>query len=155
MRKSKPKKRHLEPDPRYNDTLVTRFVNNMMYEGKKSLAFRIFYDALDIVKEKTSENELEVWRKALNNVMPQVEVRSRRIGGATFQIPVELPARRKVTVGMKWLITFARKRGGRGMAEKLAAEIIAASKEEGAAVKRREDVHKMAESNRAFAHFRT
>ena len=156
MRKSKPKKRHLEPDPRYNDTLVTRFVNNMMYEGKKSLAFKIFYDALDIVKEKTSEeNELEVWRKALNNVMPQVEVRSRRIGGATFQIPVELPARRKVTVGMKWLITFARKRGGRGMAEKLAAEIIAASKEEGAAVKRREDVHKMAESNRAFAHVRT
>ncbi len=156
MRKSKPKKRHLEPDPRYNDTLVTRFVNNMMYEGKKSLAFRIFYDALDIVKEKMSEeNELEVWRKALNNVMPQVEVRSRRVGGSTYQIPVELPARRKVTVGMKWLITFARKRGGRGMAEKLAAEIIAASKEEGAAVKRREDVHKMAESNRAFAHFRT
>ena len=128
----------------------------MMYEGKKSLAFRIFYDALDIVKEKMSEeNELEVWRKAQNNVMPQVEVRSRRVGGSTYQIPVELPARRKVTVGMKWLITFARKRGGRGMAEKLAAEIIAASKEEGAAVKRREDVHKMAESNRAFAHFRT
>ncbi len=154
MRKRKPKVRYLAPDPRYNDQMVTRFVNNMMYEGKKSLAFKIFYDALDIVKEKTSENELEVWRKALNNVMPQVEVRSRRIGGATFQIPVELPARRKVTVGMKWLITFARKRGGRGMAEKLAAEIIAASKEEGAAVKRREDVHKMAESNRAFAHFK-
>ncbi len=154
MRKRKPKVRYLAPDPRYNDQMVTRFVNNMMYEGKKSLAFKIFYDALDIVKEKTSENELEVWRKALNNVMPQVEVRSRRIGGATFQIPVELPARRKVTVGMKWLITFARKRGGRGMAEKLAAEIIAASREEGAAVKRREDVHKMAESNRAFAHFK-
>ena len=154
MRKRKPKVRYLAPDPRYNDQMVTRFVNNMMYEGKKSLAFKIFYDALDIVKEKTSENELEVWRKALNNVMPQVEVRSRRIGGATFQIPVELPARRKVTVGMKWLITFSRKRGGRGMAEKLAAEIIAASKEEGAAVKRREDVHKMAESNRAFAHFK-
>ncbi len=154
MRKRKPKVRYLAPDPRYNDQMVTRFVNNMMYEGKKSLAFKIFYDALDIVKEKTSENELEVWRKALNNIMPQVEVRSRRIGGATFQIPVELPARRKVTVGMKWLITFARKRGGRGMAEKLAAEIIAASKEEGAAVKRREDVHKMAESNRAFAHFK-
>jgi len=154
MRKRKPKVRYLAPDPRYNDQMVTRFVNNMMYEGKKSLAFKIFYDALDIVKEKTSENELEIWRKALNNIMPQVEVRSRRIGGATFQIPVELPARRKVTVGMKWLITFARKRGGRGMAEKLAAEIIAASKEEGAAVKRREDVHKMAESNRAFAHFK-
>jgi len=154
MRKRKPKVRYLAPDPRYKDQMVTRFVNNLMLEGKKSLAFKIFYDALDIVKEKTSENELEVWRKALNNVMPQVEVRSRRIGGATFQIPVELPARRKVTVGMKWLITFARKRGGRGMAEKLAAEIIAASKEEGAAVKRREDVHKMAESNRAFAHFK-
>ncbi|HHB77888.1 MAG TPA: 30S ribosomal protein S7 [Saprospiraceae bacterium] len=154
MRKRKPKVRYLAPDPRYNDQMVTRFVNNMMFEGKKSLAFKIFYDAMDIVKEKTSENELEIWRKALNNVMPQVEVRSRRIGGATFQIPVELPARRKVTVGMKWLITFARKRGGRGMAEKLAAEIMAAAKEEGAAVKRREDVHKMAESNRAFAHFK-
>lgn len=154
MRKRKPKVRYLAPDPRYNDQMVTRFVNNMMFEGKKSLAFKIFYDAMDIVKEKTSENELEIWRKALNNVMPQVEVRSRRIGGATFQIPVELPARRKVTVGMKWLITFARKRGGRGMAEKLAAEVMAAAKEEGAAVKRREDVHKMAESNRAFAHFK-
>ncbi len=154
MRKRKPKVRYLAPDPRYNDQMVTRFVNNLMLEGKKSLAFKIFYDAMDIVKEKTSENELEIWRKALNNVMPQVEVRSRRIGGATFQIPVELPARRKVTVGMKWLITFARKRGGRGMAEKLANEVMAAAKGEGAAVKRREDVHKMAESNRAFAHFK-
>ncbi len=156
MRKRKPKVRYLAPDPRYNDPMVTRFVNNLMLEGKKSLAFRIFYGAMDIIKEKIDKDasELEVWRKALNNVMPQVEVRSRRIGGATFQIPVELPAKRKITVGMKWLITFARKRGGRSMSEKLANEILAASKGEGAAVKRREDVHKMAESNRAFAHFK-
>lgn len=154
MRKRKPKPRVLAPDPRYGDPMVTQFVNNMMWEGKKSTAFRVFYQAMDIVKERTKENEYEIWKKALNNVMPQVEVRSRRIGGATFQIPVEIRPARRISVGMKWLIRFARQRSGKGMAEKLAAEIMAASRGEGAAVKRKEDTHKMAESNRAFAHFR-
>ncbi len=125
-----------------------------MLQGKKSVSYQIFYDALDIVKERTGEDELEIWKKGLNNVIPQVEVRSKRIGGATFQIPTDIPANRKVSIGMKWMIKFARQRGGKGMADKLAAEIIAASKGEGAAVKRKEDTHKMAESNRAFAHFR-
>ena len=155
MRKSKPKKRILLPDPIFHDTLVTRFVNNLMWDGKKSVAFGIFYHALDIVKSRTNEDELQIWKKALNNVMPQVEVRSRRIGGATFQIPTELPANRKISIGMKWMIKYARARSGKGMAEKLAAEVIAASKGEGNAVKKREDTHKMAEANRAFAHFRS
>ena len=154
MRKRKPKVRVIAPDPRYGDPLVTQFVNNMMLAGKKSTTFRVYYDAMDIVKERTKQDEHVVWKKALNNIMPQVEVRSRRIGGATFQIPVEIRAKRKVSIGMKWLVAFARKRSGKGMAEKLAAEIIAGSKGEGAAVKRKEDTHKMAESNRAFAHFR-
>jgi small subunit ribosomal protein S7 len=154
MRKHKPKPRVLSPDPRYSDTMVTRFVNNLMWDGKKSVAYGLFYDALDIVKSRTNEDELQVWKKALNNVMPQVEVRSRRIGGATFQIPTELPANRKTSIGIKWMVKYARARSGKGMAEKLAAEIIAASKGEGAAVKKREDTHKMAEANRAFAHFR-
>lgn len=154
MRKRKPKARIIEPDPRFNDPQVTQFVNNLMWQGKKSVAFDVFYQAMDLVKERTGEDPHEIWRKALNNAMPQVEVRSRRIGGATFQIPTEIPAGRKMSIGMKWLIGFARKRGGKGMVEKLSAEIIAASKGEGAAVKRKEDTHKMAESNRAFAHFR-
>lgn len=154
MRKRKPKLKQPAPDPRYSDTLVTQFVNNMMWEGKKSVAFRIFYDAMDLIKERTKQDEHAIWKKALNNAMPQVEVRSRRIGGATFQIPTEIRAKRKVSIGMKWLIKFARQRSGKGMAEKLAAELIAASKGEGAAVKRKEDTHRMAESNRAFAHFR-
>ncbi len=154
MRKRKPKIRIVAPDPRYQDTLVTQFVNNMMMQGKKSLSFKIFYDAMDIIKERTKEDEHGVWKKALNNAMPQVEVRSRRVGGSTFQIPTEIRAKRKISIGMKWLISFARKRSGKGFAEKLAAELIAASKGEGAAVKRKEDTHKMAESNRAFAHFR-
>ncbi len=154
MRKRKPKPRVIAPDPRFNDPLVTQFVNNLMWRGKKSTAFRLFYDAMDIVQEKTGEDPHEVWKKALNNVMPQVEVRSRRIGGATFQIPTEIRANRKVSIGMKWLIRFSRQRSGKGFAQKLAAEVIAASKGEGAAVKRKEDTHKMAESNRAFAHFR-
>ena len=134
--------------------MVTQFVNNMMWEGKKGVAFATFYEAMDIVKERAGGEEHSVWKKALNNVMPQVEVRSRRVGGATFQIPIEIRPKRKVSVGMKWLIRFARQRSGKGMAEKLAAEILAASKGEGAAVKRKEDTHKMAESNRAFAHFK-
>lgn len=154
MRKSRAKKRMLLPDPKFNDTLVTRFVNNMMLDGKKSVAFSIFYDSLNIVAEKTGENPLEVWKKALTNVMPHVEVRSRRVGGATFQIPRQIRPDRKVSMAMKWLIGYARKRSEKSMAAKLAGEIIAASKEEGAAVKKRLDTHKMAEANKAFSHFR-
>ena len=154
MRKKKPKVRVLAPDPRYNDPMVTQFVNNLMWEGKKSTAFSVFYDAMDIIKNRLQQDEHAVWKKALNNAMPQVEVRSRRIGGATFQIPTEIRAKRKVSIGMKWLIRFSRQRSGKGIADKLAAELIAASKGEGAAVKRREDTHRMAEANRAFAHFR-
>ena len=133
---------------------MTQFVNNMMLQGKKSTAFTVFYQAMDIVKSRTGGDEYAVWKKALNNIMPQVEVRSKRIGGATFQIPVEIRPKRKLSIGIKWMVNFARKRSGKGMAEKLAAEVIAASKGEGAAVKRKEDTHKMAESNRAFAHFK-
>jgi len=154
MRKARAKKRPLLPDPRFNDTLVTRFVNNLMLDGKKSIAFNIFYDAIDIVSEKTEGNGLEVWKEALNNVMPHVEVRSRRVGGANFQSPMQVRPDRKVTLGMKWMITYARGRNERSMAQKLAAEIIAASKEEGAAVKKRTEVHRMAEANKAFSHFR-
>lgn len=154
MRKRKPKVRVIISDPRYNDPMVTQFVNNLMYEGKKSTALAVFYDALDLVASRTSQDEHGLWKKALNNVMPQVEVRSRRIGGATFQIPTEIRAKRKVSIGMKWLIKYSRQRSGKGMAEKLAAEIIAASKGEGSAVKKKEDTHRMAESNRAFAHFK-
>ncbi len=154
MRKRKPKPRVIAPDPRYSDPMVTQFVNNMMMSGKKNTAFNIFYDAMDIIAEKTGGNPHDVWKKGLNNVMPQIQVRSRRVGGATFQIPTEIRPGQKVSIGMKWMILFARKRSGKGMASKLAAEIMAASKNEGAAVKRKEDTHKMAESNRAFAHFR-
>ena len=154
MRKRKPKLRIIAPDPRYGDQMVTQFVNNLMLQGKKATAFATFYKAMDIIKEKTGDDEHKIWKQALNNAMPQVEVRSRRIGGATFQIPTEIRAKRKISIGMKWLISFARKRSGKGFAEKMAAELMAASKGEGAAVKRKEDTHKMAESNRAFAHFR-
>jgi small subunit ribosomal protein S7 len=154
MRKRKPKVRIIAPDPRYKDPMVTQFVNNLMWQGKKGVAFSIFYEAMDMIKERTKQDEHAIWKKALNNAMPQVEVRSRRIGGATFQIPTEIRAKRKLSIGMKWVIRFARQRSGKGFAEKLASELIAASKGEGAAVKRKEDTHKMAESNRAFAHFR-
>ncbi len=154
MRKRKPKVRIIAPDPRYKDPMVTQFVNNLMWQGKKGVAFSIFYEAMDLIKERTKQDEHAIWKKALNNAMPQVEVRSRRIGGATFQIPTEIRAKRKLSIGMKWVIRFARQRSGKGFAEKLAAELIAASKGEGAAVKRKEDTHKMAESNRAFAHFK-
>lgn len=155
MRKRKPKVRVIAPDPRYNDPLVTQFVNNLMYEGKKSTAFAVFYDALDIIKERTGENEYNVWKKALQNAMPQVEVRSRRIGGATFQIPTEIRPKRKISNGIKFLIRYARARSGKGIADKLAAELIAASKNEGASIKRKEEIHRMAEANRAFAHYRS
>ena len=154
MRKRKPKKRIIQPDPRFGDTLVTQFVNNLMLQGKKSTAFKIFYDAMDIVGEKSGEDPHEVWQKALNNIYPQVEVRSKRIGGATFQIPTDIRNARKVSMGMKWLIKYSRARSGKGMAEKLSSEILAAIKGEGAAVKKREDTHRMAEANKAFAHFR-
>lgn len=154
MRKSKPKKRIILPDPKFNDTLVTRFVNNMMYDGKKSTAYSIFYNAVDIVEKKTNENGLDTWKKALNNVMPAVEVKSRRVGGANFQVPTEVRPERKVALGMKWLISYARRRGEKTMMEKLAGEIISAAKGEGAAVKKKEDTHKMAEANKAFSHFR-
>ncbi len=154
MRKERAKKRELLPDPRFNDQLVTRFVNNLMLHGKKSVAYQIFYEAIDIVSEKTEGNGLETWKEALTNVMPHVEVRSRRVGGANFQIPRQIRPDRKVTMAMKWLISFARKRNEKSMAAKLAGEIIAASKEEGAAVKKRVDTHRMAEANKAFSHFR-
>jgi small subunit ribosomal protein S7 len=155
MRKRKPKKRVIAPDPKFGDYMVTQFVNNMMWQGKKSTSFDIFYDAMNIIHDKTGENPHEVWKKALENAMPHVEVRSKRIGGATFQIPTEIRAERRVSIGMKWLIRFSRDRSGKGMAEKLSAELIAASKGEGATVKRKDDTHRMAEANRAFAHFRS
>ena len=157
MRKKQAKKRPLLPDPKFNDQLVTRFVNMMMWDGKKSTAFRIFYDAIEIVDEKKTDEEktaLEIWKDALSNVMPHVEVRSRRVGGATFQIPMQIRPDRKISTAMKWLISFARKRNEKSMALKLASEILAAAKEEGAAVKKRTDTHKMAEANKAFSHFR-
>ena len=155
MRKARAKKRPLLPDPRYKDQLVTRFVNNLMLHGKKNAAYKIFYDAMDIVSEKTEESSpVEIWKEALTNVMPHVEVRSRRVGGATFQIPMQIRPDRKISTAMKWLISFARKRNEKSMALKLASEVLAAAKEEGAAVKKRVDTHKMADANKAFSHFR-
>lgn len=157
MRKSKPKKRIILPDPKFNDILVTRFVNDLMYDGKKSIAYQIFYDAMDVVSAKMKDNELspvDVFKKALEKITPQVEVKSRRVGGANFQVPMEIRPERKVSISVKNLILYARKRSGRSMADKLAAEIIAAYNEEGGAYKKKEDVHRMAEANRAFAHFR-
>jgi small subunit ribosomal protein S7 len=154
MRKSQAKKLPLAPDPRYNDKLVTRFVNNIMWEGKKSVAYDIFYNALERVSKQTGEDGYEVWKRALSNVTPAVEVRSRRIGGATFQIPSEVRPDRKISLSMKWLIRYSRERNGRSMADKLANEIAAAAKGEGAAFKKKEDTHRMAEANKAFAHFK-
>jgi small subunit ribosomal protein S7 len=154
MRKAKPKKRYVLPDPKFRDTMVTKFVNNLMYDGKKSTAFTIFYDALDVVEQRSKENGLEMWKKALNNVCPSVEVKSRRVGGSTFQVPTEVRPDRKLSVGMKWLILYARKRGDKTMTDRLAAEILAAAKGEGAAVKKKDDTHRMADANKAFAHFR-
>lgn len=157
MRKRQAKKRPLLPDPKFNDQLVTRFVNMMMHDGKKSVAFKVFYDALDIVEEKKQDEEksaLELWKDALSNIMPHVEVRSRRVGGATFQIPMQIRPDRKISTAMKWLISYSRKRNEKSMAQRLAGEVISAAKEEGAAVKKRMDTHKMAEANKAFSHFR-
>ena len=154
MRKAKPKKRYVLPDPKFGDTMVTKFVNYLMQDGKKSTAYSIFYEAVAIVEEKTKENGLETWKKALANISPSVEVKSRRVGGATFQVPLEVRPERKVSLGIKWMITFARKRGEKTMKERLAGEIIAAAKGEGAAIKKKDDTHRMAEANKAFSHFR-
>ena len=154
MRKAKPKKRYILPDPLYKDELVTKFVNNLMLSGKKSVAYTIFYGAIKLVEEKTKENGLEMWKTALNNVCPGVEVKSRRVGGATFQVPVEVRPERKLALGIKWMIKYARLRGEKTMTERLAAEIMAASKGEGASIKKKDDTHRMAEANKAFSHFR-
>ena len=157
MRKRQAKKRPLLPDPKFNDQLVTRFVNNLMWDGKKSVAFKVFYDAIDIIESKKQDAEkpsLEIWKDALTNVMPHVEVRSRRVGGATFQIPMQIRPDRKISMAMKWLILYSRRRNEKSMAQRLASECLAAAKEEGAAVKKRMDTHKMAEANKAFSHFR-
>jgi small subunit ribosomal protein S7 len=154
MRKTKPKKRYLLPDPKFQDTLVTKFVNYLMEEGKKSVAYNIFYDAVELVEKKTNEAGLDVWKRAMNNLMPSVEVKSRRVGGATFQVPVEIRPERKVNLSIKWLIDYSRARGEKTMMDRLAAEIIAASKGEGAAIKKKDDTHRMAEANKAFSHFR-
>ncbi|MEM7055305.1 MAG: 30S ribosomal protein S7 [Bacteroidota bacterium] len=153
MRKGNAKKRNILPDPKYKDPLVTRFVNNLMEAGKKNLAYTIFYDAIDIISEKTKEEGLAVWKKALNNTTPSVEVKRRRVGGATYQVPIEVRPSRKASLSIKWLISQARLRGEKTIKEKLVNEIIAASQGEGRAVKKKVDIHKMAESNRAFSHF--
>ncbi len=157
MRKTKPKKRIILPDPVYKDVLVTRFVNGLMKDGKKTTAFKIFYDAMDIVGKKMKDNELpvlDIWKKALQNITPAVEVKSRRVGGANFQVPMEIRPERKIAISIQNLILFSSKRSGHSMAEKLAAETMAAFNEEGGAFKKKEDTHRMAEANRAFAHFR-
>jgi len=154
MRKAKPKKRYILPDPKFQETLVTKFVNYLMMKGKKNTAYTIFYDAVGIVEEKTGENGLDVWKTALNNIMPSVEVKSRRVGGATFQVPIEVRPDRKTTLGIKWMIRYARLRNEKTMVQRLAGEIIAASKGEGSAVKKKDDTHRMAEANKAFSHFR-
>lgn len=157
MRKTKPKKRVILPDPVFNDIKVTKFVNHLMYDGKKNVSYDIFYSALKTVKAKLPNDEkssLEIWKTALDNITPQVEVKSRRIGGATFQVPTEIRPDRKESISMKNVILYARKRGGKSMADKLAAEIVDAYNNQGGAFKRKEDMHRMAEANRAFAHFR-
>ena len=154
MRKSRAKKRILLPDPKFGNVEVTRFVNNLMVDGKKSIAFKVFYGALDVIASKIDEDPLKVWEKSLENITPHVEVRSRRIGGATFQIPQPVREDRKISLGMKWLIAAARSRNEKTMAVNLASEIIAGYKEEGAAYKKKMDTHRMAEANKAFSHFR-
>ena len=157
MRKAKPRKRILLPDPKFNDVEVTRFVNNLMLDGKKSIAYTIFYDSLELVSKKMKDADkspLEIWKQALENITPQVEVKSKRIGGATFQVPMEVRPERKVSISMKNLILYSRKRSGKSMAEKLSGEIVDAYNQMGAAFKRKEEMHRMAEANKSFAHFR-
>ncbi|TAE39997.1 MAG: 30S ribosomal protein S7 [Runella slithyformis] len=154
MRKAKPKKRYILPDPKFRDIMVTKFVNNLMYEGKKTVAYEIFYGALEIVEKRLNENGLEAFKRALANVTPAVEVKSRRVGGSNFQVPTEVRPDRKLSLGMKWMIKYSRLRGEKTMVDRLAAEIVAASKGEGASVKKKDDTHRMAEANKAFSHFR-
>lgn len=154
MRKNTAKRKEVIPDPVYGEKLVTKFVNSLMVDGKKRLAYRVFYNTINIVGEKAQEDGLEVWKRALNNVMPSVEVKSRRVGGATFQVPVEVRPNRKTALGIKWIIRYARLRGEKTMEEKLAGEILAASKGEGASIKKKDDTHRMAEANKAFSHFK-
>jgi small subunit ribosomal protein S7 len=154
MRKKKAPKRYVQPDPKFGEIMVTQFVNRLMYQGKKSVAYGVFYGALDLIEERTKESGIDIWKKAIQNVGPSVEVKTRRIGGANFQIPTEVRGERKVSVAMKWLIQYSRERNGKSMADKLATEIVAASKGEGGAFKKKEDTHKMAEANKAFAHFK-
>ena len=154
MRKKKAPKRYVQPDPKFGEVMITQFVNRLMYQGKKSVAYGAFYDALTLVEERTKEGGLDIWKKAIQNVGPSVEVKTRRIGGANFQIPTEVRGERKASVAMKWLIQYSRERNGKSMADKLASEIVAASKGEGGAYKKKEDTHKMAEANKAFAHFK-
>jgi len=155
MRRRRPEKRKIVPDPVYNDLIVAKFVNNLMKKGKKSVAEKIFYDALSLMNKKLkSDDALELFKKALKNVAPMVEVKSRRIGGATYQVPIDIPENRRMALSMRWLISFARSRKGSSMVDKLAAELIAASKNEGSAIKKKEDTHRMADANKAFAHFR-
>ncbi|MDA0193609.1 MAG: 30S ribosomal protein S7 [Bacteroidetes bacterium] len=154
MRKAKPKKRYVLPDPKFGDEMVTRFINNLMLDGKKNTAAAIFYDAIVIIENKTKQDGLELWKKALGNIMPTVEVKSRRVGGATFQVPLEVRPDRKISLGIKWMIKYARLRGEKTMTQRLAGEIIAGSSGEGGAVKKKDDTHRMAEANKAFSHFR-
>jgi small subunit ribosomal protein S7 len=154
MRKKKAPKRYVQPDPKFGDIMVTQFVNRLMYEGKKSIAYSIFYGALELIEERTKEPGMDVWKKSLQNIGPSVEVKTRRIGGANFQIPTEVKGDRKAAVAMKWIIQYSRERNGKSMADKLASEIIAGSKGEGGAFKKKEDTHKMADANKAFAHFK-
>ena len=154
MRKGKRKKRYIAPDAKFGEVGVTKFINSLMWDGKTSTAATIFYDSLELVEKRSSENGLEAWKRALNNVMPTVEVRSRRVGGATFQVPTEVNPNRKQALGFRWMINYARKRGDKSMAEKLASEIVAAAKGEGGAVKKKEETYRMAEANKAFSHFR-
>lgn len=154
MRKTRAKKRELAPDPRFKDPTVTRFVNNLMWAGEKSKAFGIFYGAMDVISDRTGEDPHEIWKKAVSNATPSVEVKTRRLGGSNLQIPIDIRPDRRISMSMKWLISYARKRSGKSMAEKLAAELIAASRGEGETIKKKETVHKMAESNKAYSHFR-
>ncbi|MFN0202891.1 MAG: 30S ribosomal protein S7 [Bacteroidia bacterium] len=154
MRKAKAKKRVIQADPKYGSELLTKFVNNLMWSGKKSTAYTIVYNALDIIEKKTNQVGIEVFQKALENVMPAVEVKSRRVGGATFQVPTEVKPERRMALGMKWIIKYARDKSGKSMEEKLANDLIAAAKGEGSAVKKKDDTHRMAEANKAFAFFK-
>lgn len=154
MRKTRARNRIPNPDPRYQDTMVTKFVNNLMVDGKKSTAFGIFYGAMDIIEAKTEDSGVDVFKSALSNASPAVEVKSRRVGGSTFQVPTEVNAKRREGLGIRWIIRFSKSRNGKSMRDKLAAELMAAAKGEGGAVKKKEDTHRMAEANKAFSHFR-